>query len=110
MQELPIIQKTYDLIKWYIPIINRLPRDHKYSLGDRIVTQLYDILELLISARFNPQRLSILQSTNLKLDLLKYQSRLLFDFNLINIERYEYVNQILIDLGKELGGWIKQQQ
>jgi hypothetical protein len=96
MQELPIIQKTYDLIKWYIPIINRLPRDHKYSLGDRIVTQLYDILELLISARFNHQRLPILQSANLKLDLFKYQSRLLFDFNLINIERYEYVNQILI--------------
>jgi len=30
MDELPIIQKTYDLIKWYVPILNRLPRDHKY--------------------------------------------------------------------------------
>jgi hypothetical protein len=27
-QELPIIQKTYDLILWYVPILNRLPRDH----------------------------------------------------------------------------------
>ncbi|SKB15083.1 hypothetical protein PL11201_690104 [Planktothrix sp. PCC 11201] len=27
MSELPIIQKTYDLIKWYVPILNRLPRD-----------------------------------------------------------------------------------
>ena len=25
MQDLPIIQKTYDLIKWYVPILNRLP-------------------------------------------------------------------------------------
>jgi hypothetical protein len=25
MQNLPIIQKTYDLIKWYVPILNRLP-------------------------------------------------------------------------------------
>ncbi|WP_242049104.1 four helix bundle protein [Planktothrix sp. FACHB-1365] len=23
MEELPIIQKTYDLIKWYVPILNR---------------------------------------------------------------------------------------
>jgi hypothetical protein len=30
MQDLPIIQKTYDLIKWYVPILNRLPRDHKF--------------------------------------------------------------------------------
>jgi hypothetical protein len=27
MEELPIIQKTYDLIKWYVPILNRLPKD-----------------------------------------------------------------------------------
>lgn len=31
--ELPIVQKTYDLIKWYVPILNRLPRDHKFGLG-----------------------------------------------------------------------------
>jgi hypothetical protein len=37
MSDLPIIQKTYDLIKWYVPILNRLPRDHKLLLGDRII-------------------------------------------------------------------------
>ena len=35
--ELPIVQKTYDLIKWYVPILNRLPKDHKFGLGDRMV-------------------------------------------------------------------------
>ena len=25
-EELPIIQKTYDLILWYVPLLNRLPR------------------------------------------------------------------------------------
>ena len=50
MQELPIIQKTYDLIKWYIPILNRLPRDHRFALGDRMTKGLYDLLEGLIQA------------------------------------------------------------
>ena len=27
--DLPIIQKTDDLIKWYVPILGRLPREHK---------------------------------------------------------------------------------
>jgi len=45
MNELPIIQKIYDLIKYYVPILNRLPRDHKFLLGDRIITGLYDLLE-----------------------------------------------------------------
>ena len=38
--ELPIVQKTYDLIKWYVPILNRLSRDHKFGLGDRMVAVL----------------------------------------------------------------------
>lgn len=25
-EELPIIQKTYDFIKWYVPILDRLPQ------------------------------------------------------------------------------------
>jgi hypothetical protein len=41
--DLPIIQKTYDLIKWYIPILNRLPRDHKFMLGDRMINELYNL-------------------------------------------------------------------
>jgi len=32
-RELPIIQMTYDLMLWYVPILNRLPRDHKFTPG-----------------------------------------------------------------------------
>jgi len=45
MKELSVIQKTYDCIKWYVPIIERLPKTHKFTLGDRIINQLYDLLE-----------------------------------------------------------------
>nr|WP_299491462.1 hypothetical protein [Acaryochloris sp. IP29b_bin.137] len=38
MEELPIIQKVFDLIKWYIPILNRLPKTHRFGLGERMVT------------------------------------------------------------------------
>lgn len=48
MDDLPIIQKTYDLIKWYVPILNRLPRDHKFLLGNRMITELYNLLDILI--------------------------------------------------------------
>ena len=35
--ELPIIQKTYDFTLWFVPILNRLPRDHKFGLGSRMI-------------------------------------------------------------------------
>lgn len=109
MTELPIIQKTYDLIKWYVPILNRLPRAHKFGLGDRMTRGLYDLLEGLIIARYAKDKRSQLEQLNSRLDILRHQTRLLLDFELIAIQRYEYAGKQLNAIGSELGGWIKQQ-
>ncbi len=44
MKELSVIQKCYDLVKWYVPIIERFTRVHKFTIGDRVINQLFDIL------------------------------------------------------------------
>ena len=105
LSELPIIQRTYDLIRWYVPILNRLPRDHKFILGNRIVARLYDLLENLIQARYESNKLPRLESLNSQLDILRHQTRLLLDFELVSIERYEFAGQHLNLIGSELGGW-----
>ena len=111
MQELPIIQKTYDLIKWYVPILNRLPRDHKFTLGDRMIGGLYQLLEGLIQARYaRRNRLARLEALNTHLDILRYQTRLLLEFELISTRRYDFAGQQIIDIGSDLGGWIKKQR
>lgn len=110
MSELPILQKTYDLIRWYVPILNCLPRDQKLLLGNRMITLLYELLEGLIIARYASQKLLILESIKSKPDILRYQSRLLLDFSLISVKRYEYATQLLVEIGNDLGGWIKQQK
>ena len=110
MKELSVIQKTYDCIKWYVPIIERLPKIHKFSLGDRIINQLYDLLEGLIKAKYAKNKLPQLESLNTELDILRYQTRMLLDFNQMSFERYEYAIKLLDEIGIELGGWIKKQR
>lgn len=110
MKELSVIQKTYDCIKWYVPIIERLPKIHKFSLGDRIINQLYDLLEGLIKAKYAKNKLPQLESLNTELDILRYQTRMLLDFNKISVERYEFAIKLLDEIGIELGGWIKKQR
>jgi hypothetical protein len=66
MNDLPIIQRTFDLIKWYVPILNRLPRDHKFALGDRMIALLYDLLENLIMAQYGS--VSTIQSLEIPLN------------------------------------------
>jgi hypothetical protein len=59
--ELPIQEATLELIRWFIPILHRLPRLHRHGLGDRLVANLYELLEQLALARFQRERLAILE-------------------------------------------------
>jgi hypothetical protein len=109
-KELPIIQQTYDLIKWYVPVLNKLPRDHKFNLGDRIIKALYDTLEDLIYARYATEKLARLEAINMRLDVVRYQTRLLKDFELIDVRRYGHAAKLINQIGRALGGWIGQQR
>lgn len=108
--ELPIIQRTYDLIKWYVPILNKFPRDQKFMLGDRIQGTLYTILESLIRARYRREKLDVLEPLNAELDVLRYQTRLCRDFRLFDDRRFGHASGLINEIGENLGGWIKQQK
>ncbi len=108
--ELPIIQATMDLIQWFVPLLNRLPRDHRFALGDRLVHGLYDLLEGLVAARYATAKLERLEPLNARLDLLRLQIRLLHSFQLIDDRRYEHVARLVEEVGRQLGGWISQQR
>jgi hypothetical protein len=110
LSTLPVVQKTYDLIKWYIPILNRLPKTHKFGIGDRTIYILYDLLESLIIAQYSHKKVSILELLNAKIDILRHQTRLLLDFNLIENPRYETAIKQIDQIGAEIGGWLKQQK
>lgn len=110
MKELSIIQKAHDLIKYYIPIIERFPKAHKFTLGDRIVNQLYDLLEGLIKAKYAYEKLNYLINLNVQLEILRHQTKILLDFQLIPLKRYEYISKQIDEIGLELGGWIKNQR
>ena len=62
--ELIVIVKMYDLIKWSCEHISRFPRNYRFVLGERIETNLLDILELLIAAKFSKDRVALLTKTN----------------------------------------------
>lgn len=72
--DLSIIRKTNDLIIWFVPLINRFPRSHKFNLGARLENQMFSILEELIVARYEKSKAERLERVNAKLDVIRYHS------------------------------------
>ncbi len=108
--ELPIQEATLDLIRWFIPILHRLPRQHRHGLGDQLIASLYALLEQLALARFQRERLAILEPLSGRIQLIQLQTRLLHDFQLIDMRRYEHASRLIAAIGRQHSGWLAQQR
>ena len=108
-REVPIVAKMYDVVKWLLPQMAKLPRAHKFTLGDRITNLALEILQLLIDASFLRLKRHPLAEVNRKLTQLRYLLRLCRDLELWSLTRYEYIAREIDEVGRMLGGWLKQQ-
>jgi hypothetical protein len=107
-KELPAIQKAYDLAKEVLPRLAKFPKDHKFTLGDRVAGNVLSVLELLIQAAYTKNKAALLGEANIRLERLRMLLRLSRDLGALSNKGYEYVMGIVTDLGKQVGGWRKQ--
>ena len=61
------------LILWTCNHTGKFPRNHRFVLVERIERNLYDLLEILIRAKYDRQRQELLEQANLVLEILRFQ-------------------------------------
>jgi len=105
--ELTVISKTYDLILWTANHTSRFPRNHRHVLGTRIENQLYDVLELLIDAKFSRDRRDTLEEANRKLETLRFLLRLGRDLKCLEVSSYGFGTKAVDEIGRLVGGWLR---
>ncbi len=101
------LTKTYNLILWIIPVLEKYPRTQRYLIADKIENALLHILELLITAINSKEKVEYLQKANLEIEKLRYLIRLSSDMKYVTIKKYEYIINSLQQIGSEIGGWLK---
>jgi len=109
-EELVIITKTYDLILWSCNHTSRFPRQHRFVLGERLERTLYDLLETLIQAKYSRERTPLLNTANLKLEILRFQIRLAKDLQCLQIKSYGFAAKQIEEIGRLVGGWLKSKK
>jgi hypothetical protein len=105
----PLLQKNYDFLLYLIPILQKLPRNQKFLLADRIQNKVMDNQEKILQALYapKPEKLMVLNEINLSLEQLRFLFRLCHDLKLIDTHRYEYVSRQTNEIGAMVGGWRK---
>lgn len=109
-EELPIIRAFYEFVLWLNPKIAKFPRDHRFTLGERMERCLYDILDNLIRAKYRRDRKATLEQVNIDLEILRFQIRLAKDLRCLPLKAYGGAAERITDIGRQVGGWIRSGQ
>lgn len=109
-QVLPITQKFVAVYKVWDELRNNFPKKSRYTLGTKIDDLLLGTIELLFIAGTlaRTQKLPVLQRASGKLDLLKFFLQLSWELKVLDNKKYAALSGPLNDIGKMLGGWMRQ--
>ncbi|MCF7796105.1 diversity-generating retroelement protein Avd [Patescibacteria group bacterium] len=106
-QNLKIFEKTYELILWIYPAVNRFPKTQRFVLGQQVENTVLNLLKLIIQANAERNKLPYLKQLSVELDKLRILVRLSKDLRFLSIKQYEFAANKINEIGKMLGGWIK---
>ena|SRR3990167_515651 len=108
--DIPIFQKTYDFYKNFHDILKHFPMQERYTIGQKCADLNLEVIELTLLASYKAKsdKIIYLERASAKLDVLKILLRLSYETKAINQQKYISFENLLIEIGKMLGSWLKQ--
>jgi len=107
--EMPIFIKWVDFVEWLLLTTDRFPKKARFTFTDRLVGLSLSIIEDLVEARYTRNKAVPLRHANLTLEKLRVVLRVCYEAQILSKDGYKHASFKLNEVGKMLGGWIKQQ-
>ena len=106
-KEAPIYPLVHDMLAWLVPHLEGWPRPQRFFLAQQVLETATQFYRLLLRARKvdAEERRHILLDADVELETLKSLLRLVQELHYMSLEQYEYISRMLVDIGKQLGGW-----
>ena len=109
-EDLPVFVRWVEFVKWLLPTTEKFPKRVRFTLTTRIDNLALDVVEDLVEARYTRNKTEGLKAINLKLERLRVLLRLCHEVQVLPHRSYEFSMRSLDEVGRMVGGWIKQQE
>ena len=109
-ENLVLLTRLFDLLTWLLPKSEHFPRPYRQTVTQRLMNAALDCQEAVFAAQSarDTQRHSALQDADAALNRLRLYLRLAYQWRWLNDGQYAHVSAQVAEVGKLLGGWIKQ--
>ena len=109
-KDLPIFIKWLDFLKWLLVTIDGFPKKARFNFSDRLTNLSLQMVEDLVEARYSKNKGPVLRRANMNLEKIRILMRICFELRFFSRKAYEHSSFLINEVGKMLGGWMKQQQ
>jgi hypothetical protein len=106
-KEMLVIKRGYDFSRWLLNHTGKFPKSYRFSVATKLENGILDFIELATVANMRKDKLPLLKRADEALARIRLLFRLSYEMRFINLKSYEYGSRQLTELGKMLGGWIK---
>ena len=108
--DMVLFTRTFDLLVWLLPKAESFPKLYRATLTHRLMNAALDFQEAIFEAQTQTgrERRARLRSADAHLNKLRLYLRLAHQMDWLNIGQYEHVCRMVAEVGRLLGGWIKQ--
>ena len=109
-QELVLFTRLFDLLTWLLPKTAQFPRVYRHTVTQRLMNAALDCQEAVFAAQStrDARRNAALQDADAALNRLRLYLRLAHQWRWLNDGQYAHVSTQVMEIGKLLGGWVKQ--
>jgi len=102
-----VVQDCHKLLLWIIPILDKFPRNRRFTLGERLENGLLDVLVDSVEAFYCKQKHPLLSHANRQIETVRHLWRLSYELHLISQQRYQYGAKSIDEIGRQIGGWLR---
>ena len=103
----PIFNKTYDLLKWLIPLTLKFPRQQRFVIAAAIQRGAQTLQMRLFEAQRSARPAARLLHADVALAQLRMNLRLCHDWEYLSSAQFEHGVRMMDEVGRLLGAWIK---
>ncbi len=110
MQESPIFVRTFDLLQWLLPMLQKFPKEQRFILAARIHDAAFNFYEAITAASLSKKKNEHLEQADIELQKLRLYLRLSHRLQFLSAAQYKHVFELVEEVGRLLGGWAKKAQ
>ena len=92
-----LFQKSYELVKWIYPAVNKFPKSQRLVLSQRIENTSIKILEAIISLSYKDSKL-VRKQILFEIQKLQILMRISKDLSFLDFKKYEYISSLMKEI------------